>query len=169
MHRYRRPLQTTLLRAAVALVLLSCSAAVAAPDPKADAKGKKVNPAEITEAFGRLTETQHALATNLAQLREQLNEAQRAGAEQRDQLREKQDASQAVLEQVLEQGKGMREEVRGLYVETSGLKGDIAQAGKQVEGLAQSLGSFRLSAGIVVALVIVLQFVLVGLTFRGRG
>ena len=63
----------------------------------------------------------------------------------------------------------MREEVRGLYVESSGLKGDIAQAGKQVEGLEQSLGSFRLSAGIVVAMVIVLQFVLVGLTFRGRG
>ena len=33
----------------------------------------------------------------------------------------------------------MREEVRGLYVESSGLKSDIAQVGKQVEGLdAQS-------------------------------
>jgi regulator of replication initiation timing len=169
MHRYGRPVQTTLLRAVAAIVLLSCTAAMAAPDPKAEAKAKKGNPAEIAQRVDQIVETQQSLALALAHLREQLAETEHAAAEQHGELREKHDASQAVLDQVLEQVKGMREEVRGLYVETSGLKGDIAQAGKQVEGLDQSLGSFRLSAGIVVAVVIVLQFVLVGLAFRGRG
>jgi hypothetical protein len=80
-------------------------------------------------------------------------------------VRQNRDQLQAALEQI----KGMREEVRGLYVESSGLKGDIAQLGKQVEGLEGSLGSFRLSAGIVVAVVLLLQLLLAGLMLRGRG
>ena len=103
------------------------------------------------------------------QLADQLSQTQRAISELRDQTREKHEASQQVLDQVLDQVEGMRKEVWGLYVESSGLKNDIAQTGKQVEGLDQDLGNFRLSAGIVVAIVIVLQFVLVGLAFRGRG
>ena len=124
-------------------------------------------------AIDQLAETQRALAAAQSELREQLSqqlsETQRALTELRDETREKHEASQRVVDQILDQVEGMRKEVWGLYVESSGLKNDIAQTGKQVEGLDESLGSFRLSAGIVVALVIVLQFVLVGLTFRSRG
>ncbi len=165
MHRDRSRPHATLLTLSAALVLLWCTAAVAAPDPKAEAKAKKANPAEVVQRLDAVVEAQRSLAVTLSQLRDQLSDTQKSIGELRDELRENHDASQGLLEQV----KGMREEVRGLYVESSGLKGDIAQAGKQVEGLDQSLGSFRLSAGIVVAIVIVLQFVLVGLTFRGRG
>jgi chromosome segregation ATPase len=112
-----------------------------------------------------LAEAQRSLAASISQLRDQLSELQRSLNADRDEFRQNRDLVQAGLDQA----KGMREEVRGLYVESSGLKGDIAQVGKQVEGLETSLGNFRLSTGIVVAVVIVLQIVLVGLMFRGRG
>lgn len=164
-----RWLYTALLRAAAAVLLVWSATAMAAPDPKADAKAKKESVAELMPVINQITETQRTLAASLAQLREQLAETQRAVADLRNETRDKHDASQQVVDQILDQVEGMRREVWGLYVESSGLKGDIAQTDKQVEGLDQSLGSFRSSAGIVVAMVIVLQFVLVGLTFRGRG
>ena len=137
----------------------------AAPASRADPKSKAPKQAEVTEGMNALLEAQRSLAVSLSELREQLKDLQRSVGEGRDDVRTTHDAQQAALEQI----KGMREEVRGLYVESSGLKGDIAQLGKQVEGLDGSLASFRLSAGIVVAVVIVLQIVLVGLMFRGRG
>ena len=163
---------------AVAVLLLACSAATApAAPPKAEAKATKTPPVDLMPAIEQIADAQRALAASVAQLRQQLSEqladqltqTQRAISELRDQTREKHEASQQVLDQVLDQVEGMRKEVWGLYVESSGLKNDIAQTGKQVEGLDQDLGNFRLSAGIVVAIVVVLQFVLVGLAFRGRG
>lgn len=145
--------------------LVSSSLAVPAPDPKAAAKVKALNPVQVMSTLDAISETQHALATALSQLREQLSDLQGSVSQLRDELRQSQDTEQNSFEQL----KGMREEVRGLYVESSGEKSDIAQVGKQVETLDQSLGGFRLSSGVVVAVVIVLQVVLVGLTLRGRG
>jgi len=168
--RVGRSLQATVLRAVAMLMLLSCTAAAApTPDPKAEAKAKKVPPVDIMPAIDQIVAAQHDAAVALSQLREQLSATQRAVSELRDETRAKHDASQGVVDQVLDQVEGMRKEVWGLYVESSGLKGDIAQTDKQVEGLDQSLGNFRLSAGIVVAVVIVLQIGLIGLMFRGRG
>jgi hypothetical protein len=165
-----RSRRTTLLRAAVGVMLLSCTAAAApVPDPKPEAKTKKESPAEILPAIEQLAAAQRSLAAQLAALQQQLNDTQRAITELRDASRDKPGASQAVVDQILDQVDGMRREVWGLYLESSGIKGDIAQTGKQVDGLGESLGDFRLSAGIVVAAVIVLQLVLVGLAFRGRG
>ena len=151
----------------LALVLFVAypAAVSAAPASRADPKTKAAKQAEVAEGMGALLEAQRSLAVSLSELREQLKDLQRSVGEGRDDVRTTHDVLQAALEQI----KGMREEVRGLYVESSGLKGDIAQLGKQVEGLDGSLASFRLSAGIVVAVVIVLQIVLVGLMFRGRG
>ena len=150
----------------LALVAI-CRPAPAASDPKprADAKAARITPADLVQTLDAVAEAQRGLATDLGQLRDQLKEIERRIGDNRDDLRQEHEAGQALMEQV----KGMREEVRGLYVESSGLKGDIAQVGKQVEGLDVSLGSFRLSAGIVVAVVIVLQIVLMGLMFRQRG
>lgn len=149
----------------LALPVLWGSPAAAEPATKAEPKAAAVKSAEITQTLNAVMEAQRSLAIALSQLRDQLNELQRGVGEGRDEVRQNRDVMQGALEQI----KGMREEVRGLYVESSGLKGDIAQVGKQVEGLEGSLGTFRLSAGIVVAIVIVLQIVLVGLMFRGRG
>ena len=149
--------------AAVTLVLCvaSMSAAAARPDPKTP----KVKGPDVTQTLNAMMEAQHSLAVGQSQLRDQLSELERSLSETRDEIRQNRDAIQSQLDQI----KGMREEVRGLYVESSGLKGDIAQVGKQVEDLGGSLGNFRLSSGIVVAVVIVLQVVLMGLMFRGRG
>jgi len=151
----------------LAWVILSAlvSPAAAAPDPKTEAKGKKGVAADLEPALSALSDGQRSLAASLAQLRDQLGDLQRAVSDLRDEVRQNRDVAQSGLEQAKE----MREEVRGLYVESSGLKGDVAQAGKQVEGVNESLGSFRLSAGFVVAVIIVLQFVIIGLMFRGRG
>lgn len=118
----------------------------------------------MSQGINALIEAQRSLAADISQLRDQLNALQQGVGEGHDEVRQNRDLLQTSLEQI----KGMREEVRGLYVESSGLKGDIAQVGKQVEELDASLGNFRLSSGIVVAVVIVLQVVLVGLMFRGR-
>ena len=167
MARYGR--QGCALRPAMALVgmLLLAWPAVLRAEPvgKPDAKAKASKVAEVTHDINALLEAQRSLAITLSELRDQLKDVQNAVGDGRDEVRTNHDALQTTIEQV----KGMREEVRGLYVESSGLKGDIAQVGKQIEGLEGSLASFRLSAGIVVAVVIVLQIVLVGLMFRGRG
>lgn len=158
-------------RAVIAVTIASAlslwATAVSAETAKqaAAAKAAATKAAETTQTLNDIQEAQRALATSVAQLRDQLAELQRALNGERDEVRQNRDQLQAGLDQA----KGMREEVRGLYVESSGLKGDIAQVGKQVEGLETSLGNFRLSAGIMVALIIVLQLVLVGLMFRGRG
>lgn len=146
-------------------VAVMAGPAAAQPTRKAETKAKTVRLEEVSQSVNAVVEAQHSLAVALSQLRDDLNELQRSVDEGRDEVRQNQDSLQAAAEQI----KGMREEIRGLYVESSGLKGDIAQVGKQVEGLDGNLGSFRLSAGIVVAVVIVLQVVLVGLMFRGRG
>ena len=127
----------------------------------------KVSPKspDVSQELGAVAEAQRSLAADISQLRDQLNAVQRGVGEGHDEVRQNRDQVQAAFEQI----KGMREEVRGLYVESSGLKGDIAQLGKQVEGLEGSLGSFRLSAGIVVAVVLLLQLLLAGLMLRGRG
>jgi len=152
----------------LALLVLGgvCAGTVAHAETRSKAAPKAP---EVAHTLTAVLDAQHSLAVEMAQLRDQLNAVQRSLAETQDHLRQQRDALQAILDQSLEQIKGMREEVRGLYVESGGLKGDIGQVGKQVDALDSSLGNFRLSAGIVVALVIVLQIVLVGLMLRGRG
>jgi septal ring factor EnvC (AmiA/AmiB activator) len=143
------------------------AASPAAGEPAARKREVKVAPKgpDVSQELGAVAEAQRSLAADISQLRDQLSAVQRGVGEGHDEVRQNRDQLQAALEQI----KGMREEVRGLYVETSGLKGDIAQLGKQVEGLEGSLGSFRLSAGIVVAVVLLLQLLLAGLLLRGRG
>jgi TolA-binding protein len=159
-------------KAAAAAMLVLAGALVCAPSRAAAerAKGRSKKEAKAAGAsavspdLNAVIEAQRSLAADISQLRDQLNATQQSVAEGHDEVRQNRD----VLQTTLEQTKGMREEVRGLYVESNGLKSDIAQLGKQVEGLDTSLGNFRLSSGIVVAVVIVLQVVLVGLMFRGR-
>jgi chromosome segregation ATPase len=141
---------------------LRAAAERASGPAKREAKAAKAP--EVTQEINALIEAQRSLAADISQLRDQLNALQQGVGEGHDEVRQNRDLLQTSLEQI----KDMREEVRGLYVESSGLKGDIAQVGKQVEELDASLGNFRLSSGIVVAVVIVLQVVLVGLMFRGR-
>jgi chromosome segregation ATPase len=151
------------LGAAVCVCVPRRAAAERASVP-AKKEAKTAKAPEVTQGINALLEAQRSLAADISQLRDQLNALQQGVGDGQDEVRENRDVLQTSLEQI----KDMREEVRGLYVESSGLKGDIAQVGKQVEELDASLGNFRLSSGIVVAVVIVLQLVLVGLMFWGR-
>jgi chromosome segregation ATPase len=149
---------------AAALVYAPSRAAAERVKARPQKEAKAASASAVSQDLNAVIEAQRSLAADISQLRDQLNAVQQAVGEGHDELRQNRDVLQTTLEQI----KGMREEVRGLYVESSGLKSDIAQLGKQVEGLDTSLGNFRLSSGIVVAVVIVLQVVLVGLMFRGR-
>ena len=130
-----------------------------------DARIKAARPTETQQSLNEILEGQRSLSVSLSELRDRIDELRNSLADSRAEVRQNHDTVQGAIEQL----KGMREEVRGLYVESSGLKGDIAQVGQQVENLGASLASFRLSAGIVVAVVVVLQIALVGLMLRGRG
>jgi hypothetical protein len=146
--------------------LIVCGASLATAEPaKPDPGAARLNPAEITEKLNGIIEAERALAVSLTEARGEVEELGRVLQQVRDDMRQTREAFDAEVEQT----KAMREEVRGLYVESSGLKGDIAQLGARVETFEESLGSFRLSSGLFVAVVIVLQVVLVGLTFRGHG
>jgi len=98
-------------------------------------------------------------------LRTLLEANQRAAGEVLEAVR----ATRAALDVQFNEIRDMREEVKGLYFESSTVKNDIYGVGQRIEGLDQNLDAFRLSSGIVVAVVIVLQVVLIGLAFRGRG
>lgn len=96
---------------------------------------------ELQETVGRLAHRVGELEAEVRQLREQHHNAV-------EQLRE------------------LREEVRGLYVESSGLKGDLAQVADKIDGLTDNLANFRLSAGMIAALLVLLDIVAVALTLR---
>lgn len=142
-------------------------AVLAAPDPKATKPAP--TPSQVEQSLATLREAQAELVSSVSDMRSQMTDLQRAIAELRDEARRNRESTHDILEMAVSQVKEMREEVRGLYVESSGIKGDVGHASKRIETLDASLGSFRLSAGIIVAVVIVLQLVLVGLTFRHRG
>jgi septal ring factor EnvC (AmiA/AmiB activator) len=159
--------------ALVPLGLARHSRAAAAPPPKADARAKAAGSPvprqetleQLRQTLDQIVEAQRSLAGSLSELGDEITELQRGVGELREELRNHQDAAQGAWDQI----KGMREEIRGLYVESSGVKSDVGQVGKQVETLDEHLGGFRLSSGVVVAVVIVLQVVVAGLLLRGRG
>lgn len=154
--------QGVAIRAATVVVYcMLATATMALTEPKPDPK--RFN-AEVAQGLSGIQEGQHALTGSVAELREQLAELRRDVGSLHDDLRQLRDLVQSGIDH----NKEMREEVRGLYVESSGLKGDIAQAVKQIDTLDQEIDSFRLSSGIIMALVIVLQLAVIALTFRGR-
>lgn len=133
------------------------------PAPRRDvrAPAKGLEPAQLAA----IAEAQRSLAADIAQLRDQIDALRQAIGQGQEGMRQHHD----LLQNTAEQLKEMREEVRGLYVESSGVKGDIAQLSKQFEGLDASLGRFRLNSGILIAVILVLQLFLAALMFRGRG
>ncbi len=143
--------------------ILFLIAAASAAQPKADPK--RAVCAELEERLTPLVEAQRAIPPALAQIRDDIAALQRGLAGIESEARRLKEADDAAYEH----NKEMREEVRGLYVETSRLKGDIAQLGDQLEGLQQDVGNFRFSFGIIAAIIVVLQLVLGWLGLRGRG
>lgn len=111
-----------------------------------------------------IEEAQRSLAAELGQLRDQLRQVDEHLGELREDLRQGREAGQADRDQLKE----MREEVRGLYVESNGLKGDIAQLRSELQSVNATFGNFRFSSGALIAVVIVLQVIVIALALRGR-
>lgn len=143
----------------VALVAGSAIGQAGKVDPK------KATGPNVAEQLSALGARQESLEAGLQRLGNDLGELRESLKGLREELRQQQESIGAAHQH----DRDMREEVRGLYVETSGLKGDIAQVGQQVDGARQELDSFRFSSGIIAALIVVLQVVVGGVALRGRG
>lgn len=156
-------------RCAVLVAALSLTSTAEGRQPPAPAPAAQTQSAKLAEELSALralvaqeAERNRALSNTLTELQDTLSRlVHRVGELETDvrQLREQQHNAQ-------EQAREMREEVRGLYVESSGLKGDIAQVSDKIDGLTDNLGNFRLSAGMIAALLVLLDIVAVALILR---
>lgn len=155
--------------AATGATLLAAAGLALAANPGGIERSRKTPAIDVEQPLASLLEGQRSTSVALGELREQLEDTRKSVDELRVELRRLRDGLQPSAHETLEEVKGMREEVRGLYVESGGLKSDLAKMGEQVGVLGSSLDGFRLSAGIVVALVVVLQLVLVALGLRAKG
>ena len=132
-----------------------CGRPVWAADPK---------PAEVGKRLAAVEEAQRSLAVNMGQLSDQLKQLEEHVGELRQDVQHGHEAAQGDRDQLKE----MREEVRGLYVESSGIKGDIAQLRTELQSVNGAFANFRFSSGALIAVLIVLQVIVVALGLRGR-
>lgn len=163
-----RMFRTTVALAAIVCCGSSLSWARSPAPPKSPAPRPETlklteDLAALRAELERAGERNHALATAVAEMREAIGRLQQRLGDLEAEGRQEWEAQHHALEQLRE----LREEVRGLYVESSGLKGDIAQLSDRHETLADEFKGFRLSAGILAALLLLLQLVAVALLLRG--
>ena len=148
--------------AAVSLLLVFAQAGEAAPEkptPRPDV-GKQI------EALAR---TQTALQQQIVELREAITKVgdkvqgfAEASATEREALGDLEKANKVAHDEIIELS-------RGLYVEVSGVKGDVGLVRGDVQALNASIESSRFGSGILIAAVIALQIILVLLAIRRRG
>jgi hypothetical protein len=103
----------------------------------------------------------------------QLGEAQRALSEQLDQLKERIDwlYYEVTLRRdehtgIDQEVKAMRDEVKGLYVESSTVKQAIEALKGDVGGVNSNVSAFRTFSGLFIALMILLLAVIFAMTIR---
>ena len=144
----RRPL----LAAAVVLVLAgSAGAAPPKPTPSPDTSRE-------TEAFlKQMGDAQKWMGEEVWKLREKVDELPGIIAE----CKEGQAATQEELDK-------LHDEVKGLYVEISGVKQQFDELKNDIAGVNANLTSFRNSSGVFLALVLVMAFISTVLTVLRR-
>lgn len=149
------------------LILAWCIAPAGAASPRAPKAEAARQPDRWADIQRLLEDSQQwASETSAAfgRLEEQLGQVQKRLADVDSEVRPLREQVHGVHETLRE----LREEVRGLYVESSGLKGDIAQVSDKLDGLGEELSNFRLSAGIIAALLVLLQIIGLALLLRSR-
>lgn len=151
------------LSSAPSLSLARSPATAANPAARAENPKLLEELAAVRGELERASERDRALATALAEAREALGPLQQRLSDLEAEVRGAREGQHNAQEQL----RDLREEVRGLYVESSGLKGDIAQLSDKLDTVADELAGFRLSAGILAALVLLLQGVAIALLLRG--
>jgi hypothetical protein len=157
----RRP---SLRAGALVAVLLSSilagtgAAAPEKPAPRPDV-GKQIEALAQTQA--ELQQQIAALREAVSRLGEKITGTADAAAEQRELLAGVEKADKTAHDELAELS-------RGLYVEVSGVKGDVGLVRGDVQALNGSVESSRLGSGILIAAVIALQIILVLLAIRAR-
>lgn len=132
---------------------------------RADAGRQLERLGELEALLRQQTEKVNEISATLSRVEGEVGQALKRSNELEAELRPLREQLHGIQETLRE----MREEVRGLYVESSGLKGDIAQVADKLDGLSDDLSTFRLSAGILAALIVLLQILAIGLVIRARG
>ena len=138
--------------------------AIALPSPAAAQKAARPDPTKQIEALDQSIQT---LRNEVQALQEQVRELSERLLSLADEQRTEREAAGAQIETGKQTHEELRELLRGLYVESSGIKADVAQAREDVQAVSNSMESFRLSSGILIAVVIVLQVILAALALRG--
>lgn len=148
------------------LVVLAVPSAWAGPPrtPKEAAVRQPDRWGDVQRALEEGQQRASEISAGLGRVEEQLEQVQKRLAEVDSEVRPVREQLHGLHEALRE----LREEVRGLYVESSGLKGDIAQVSDKLDGTLDELDKFRLSAGIIAALLVLLQIVAIALLLRGR-
>ena len=157
----RRPSPRVRILAAIALSLLFAATAAAAPE-------KPTPRPDVGRQIEALAQTQLELQQQIGALREAVNRLNErvqafsdAAGEEREALAGVEKANKVAHDE-------LGELVRGLYVEVSGVKGDVGLVRGDVQALNASVESSRLGSGILIAAVIALQIILVLLAIRSR-
>lgn len=127
--------------------------------------GAAPRPPDLNQRLAALEAAQQATAAEIARATESLRQMEQRLREMHDLVGEAEAGREADREEL----RAMREEVLGLYVDESKTMEAIGQVGDQVESLGASLERFRLAAGILVAVLVVMQTIGIALGSRARG
>lgn len=144
------------------LLVLGFSSAMVAHGAAAAAPVRGADPAQKLAEF---EQTQQAVAERVTLLQDQLTGIEGRIAELQDHAARQRD-DVAIDRDMLQK---IRNENLGLYVMDSSTKEMITTVGGQVEALSAQLEKFRISAGILVALVVALQAFGIAMLFVRRG
>jgi hypothetical protein len=141
---------------AAAFVLALASGAHAAPAPKPVAPPPPDN--RETDAFLRqMSDAQKWMGEEVWKIKDKVDALPEVIAE----CKEGQTASQEQMDK-------LRDEVKGLYVEISGVKQQFDEMKTEIDGVNANVTSFRNSSGVFLALVLVMAFISTVLTVLRR-
>ena len=149
---------------AVAMAAVSTSPALAAERATKAPKAPRV---DVGKRFDAVEADQKAIQDQIKGLQDQIRDLSEHLLNLADEQRKEREAEANQVDAGKQTHDELRELVRGLYVETSGLKADVAQAREDVQTVNGSMESFRLSSGILIAVVILLEVILAALALRG--
>jgi len=135
----------------------------------ANAQTAKGKPGDVAARIDNLDQGLKAVQSELQGVGGRVEELSARISELAEEQRKSRENEPAAGAAAKENHEELRELLRGLYVESSTVKADLAQVRADVQVVNESVESYRVSSGVLVALVIVLQVIVVALAFRGRG
>lgn len=149
------------------LWIVATGIAALSASPATAAKAQRMSSIELGKRLDAVEARQKAIQDQIKDLQDQIRDASERILNLADEQRKGREVAASQLDAAKQAHDELRGLVRGLYVESSGLKADVAQAREDVQAVDGSMESFRLSSGILIAVVILLQVILAALALRG--